>query len=1278
MFKIKKLQILGFKSFCDRTDLRFQGDGIAAIVGPNGCGKSNISDAISWVLGEQSARLLRGVNMQDVIFAGTRDRKPTGMAEVSLTLVDPEVYGDVGEPEIDIQNDVPEDDWDESALRAENAAEVDRYSEEVRPGQSDEETPASEIAQESEISAPALPQVVLKIRRRKFKRAFKAGEIQVTRRLFRSGESEYLLNGKLCRLRDIQDIFMGTGLGPESYAIIEQGRIGQILSSKPTDRRAIIEEAAGITKYKARKRLAEARLEDAKLNLNRINDIFDEVARQMNSLKRQASKAERYARLRDEMRAKLRIVLASKFAQLDNEAASLERELNEIAGEIQRQSEAVQQMEAEHGERTQRGYAIEREGQENREKLNSLALDLDRAAARRRTNEERCAELDARCAGAQAEISNTEEQCARLQRELETDRATLESASADVANAQQALQSRQEEATRAASSLAEVERQQEQRRSAILEAVSAASSVRNRITQAEERLAALDREAQRLHDETASANQQLDSFGGQRGQLGLEFETSSQRVAALTTQIGDARGQLESKRHAEGEAKRHLDSLRGEYASLMGKRSSLEGAITEHGYATDSVRKLFTSGALQGGRAPAGVLADFLEVEDRYEHVVDDFLRDELNYIVVKSWDAADEGLRLLRTDVDGRATFLVHPEDSQAKFSFLAEECVQPGTPGDGVVPLKRCIRVLNGFGKSLEVILPKLGNGYIVPDPELGRSLALENPDAFFLSQSGECFHNVTVTGGKQRSQGPLSMKRELRDVLLQMGELERAIGEKETSVAVLGREIAELTSLLQRLEDDKREAERQAMTSEHTLRQLENEMTRLRERLATYESELRRIGEERGERESFIAGQRGELLQHEERQRSLEAEAQAAQNSLESLRQRRDEAVQLAAEGRANLATLEERRRGAMLAVQRIEAMLSEVAAHLGKLQAQLEAAVAEKHQRETENTHLAEQVIGWNAEREVAQQRDRELQDELQAVRLRIGELEQTLKCAREALDGARDRRTELSTAHARVQADVQHMAETCVQELSQQREELLADESLPRVTGDELANEDNAYREMRTRLENMGPVNMMALEEYKETAQRHEFLETQRQDLLQSIENTQNTIKEIDTISRQKFEEAFNIINENFGRTFSKLFGGGQGFMRLTDLENSAESGIDVVASPPGKKLQNVLLLSGGEKALTALALLFGVFQYQPSPFCILDEVDAPLDETNVGRFTELVREMSVHTQFIIITHSKKTMTMAPVLYGVTMQEPGVSKLVSVRFNEESRLAAVPA
>src|SRR5436190_22629164 len=355
VLKLKKLQILGFKSFCDRTELKFHGDGVAAIVGPNGCGKSNISDAISWVLGEQSAKSLRGARMEDVIFIGTRDRKPTGMAEVSLTLIDPVVYdGPVdmtAEPEIEVVDEVG-DDWDEAALREHAQAEMQAATEEAQPGKvlNEEEIAAAkaagveldehdlpEVAPEgtqagsTEESQAAPAGVVLKIRRRKFAQKTHAGEVVVTRRLFRTGESEYLLNGKLCRLRDIQDIFMGTGLGPESYAIIEQGRIGQILSSKPHDRRSIIEEAAGITKFKTKKRLAEARLEQAKLNLARVNDIFDEVTRQMNSLKRQASKAERYVRLRDEMRARLRVVLASRFAEFTATRAARDCELGELA-----------------------------------------------------------------------------------------------------------------------------------------------------------------------------------------------------------------------------------------------------------------------------------------------------------------------------------------------------------------------------------------------------------------------------------------------------------------------------------------------------------------------------------------------------------------------------------------------------------------------------------------------------------------------------------------------------------------------------------------------------------------------------------------------------------------------------------------------------------------------------------------------------------------------------------------------------------------------------------
>jgi chromosome segregation protein len=333
----------------------------------------------------------------------------------------------------------------------------------------------------------------------------------------------------------------------------------------------------------------------------------------------------------------------------------------------------------------------------------------------------------------------------------------------------------------------------------------------------------------------------------------------------------------------------------------------------------------------------------------------------------------------------------------------------------------------------------------------------------------------------------------------------------------------------------------------------------------------------------------------------------------------------------------------------------------------LASQIDSAAAEKLQRETENEQLLMQAADLDAERNAGQAREGLLQFETEQIRARLAEIDEQLRGSRQLLDQARDRRGELSAASAKLQSDAEYMAQTCLNELGIEHTELKADTTLATVGGDELAAEDHLYREMRTRLDAMGPVNMMALEEYKETAERHAFLDTQRKDLISSIENTTATIREIDLLSRQKFEEAFVKINENFQATFKKLFGGGHAFMKLTDEENSAESGIDVVASPPGKRLQSVLLLSGGEKALTALALLVGIFQYTPSPFCILDEVDAPLDEANIGRFTELVKEMSIQTQFVLITHSKKTMSIAPVLYGVTMQEPGVSKLVSVRF-----------
>ncbi len=1303
MLKLKKIQILGFKSFCDRTEVTLPGQGLAVVVGPNGCGKSNILDAVSWVLGEQSAKSLRGTKMEDVIFAGSRDRKALGMAEVSLMLIDPDTYGDgplladavtdeLADPGTSKKNDTGRADWDgerrewdEELGRAERASETDEIIAEAQPGQAleDEEPGESPAAADDEAAGGDRNNtVVLKIRRRKFGRVpARAGEITVTRRLFRSGESEYLLNGKLCRLRDIQDIFMGTGLGPESYAIIEQERIGQLLSSKPHDRRAIIEEAAGITRFKTKKRLAELRLEQAKANLARVNDIFEEVTRQMNSLKRQAAKAERYAAVRDELRGKLHIVLASKLHAMDAESSGLTSEIETLTTQVGSASAQIESLDIEHAAGVAQGYGLDASAKEGSARANGTAVELERAVTRQHANNERIGDLRARTAAGTAELEQSRQQVQSLEAEREQHRSFLETAAAEAAGFREQANAHSQATREAAAAVASTEQRLEAERRRTMRLLTEAGNARNGIAQAEESLAALEREARRFETEMDSARRDLAALGSERGQASLQFESATDSLKRLEGEIAGLRGDTDTKRREEAEAKRRGDQLRAERATLTGRRNSLDNLIREHSYSTDTVRKLFRAkgGASANGTplAPVGTLADFLEVDGQYENVVDEYLRDELNYIVVKSWDAAEAGMRLLKTDVDGRATFLVHPHDADAKFSFdaVAPNPMDPNgsyQQGDGIVRLKDCIRVLDGFGTSLEAILPKLREGYVTPDSETARSLALEHPRAFFLAPSGECFHNVTVTGGKPSAEGPLAIKRELRDTQKKLEGVEAALGQSEMTAATLARSIAELARLLDSKSEQRRGAERESANHSAALRQMDAEVKRLEQRLGNWTLETARNQDQRAAKQALVESKRDEAARLGGEHATAEAAGIELERELADRRKVRETRQEAAAQAAAELAGLEERKRGAEGSFSRIDRMFADLGRRVAQLEQQLAAAVAEETQRARENEDLAAQQHQLSEQRETAAREAAEWTEAAKLLRVKLHESEGELKVLRAETEALRETRSARTAAASKLSAELQHLGESCINDLGIEAAELRVKADLPRIAGEMLASEDTACRELKGKLEAMGPVNMMALEEYKETFERHVFLETQRTDLLDSIENTQSTIKEIDGISHTKFEEAFARINENFSATFTRLFNGGQAFMKLTDLEHTAESGIDIVASPPGKKLQNVLLLSGGEKALTALSLLVGIFQFQPSPFCVLDEVDAPLDETNVGRLAEMLKGMSGETQFVMVTHSKRMMTAADLIYGVTMQEPGISKVVSVRMGGQER------
>ena len=1272
MLKLKKVTILGFKSFCDRTEVQLSGQGIAAIVGPNGCGKSNISDAITWVLGEQSAKSLRGIKMEDVIFAGTRDRKPTGMAEVSLTLVDPEVYdgtddkGDVGGGDVTIDSRHATD-WNEMEQRRARAEETEEAVADAQPGtilnpEDAEAAQAAEDAPEGNGTG-----VVLKIRRRKFGRTpIRAGELTVTRRLFRSGDSEYLLNGKMCRLRDIQDIFMGTGLGGESYAIIGQERIGQLLSSKPQDRRSIIEEAAGITRFKTKKRLAELRLESARGNLARVNDIFEEVVKQMTTLKRQAAKAERYGQIRDELRTKLRVVLASRLSQLDGELAAGTTTIGELTVKVDAQVADVEAADAEHSDGVRRGYTLDGLIREHAATANQSAVEFERIAARTAANVDRVAELSARLESGARELEAARVQLAGLAGDQEQQRSFLDNAAGEASAAREAAQSSHAAVQEAMRTVHAREQATEQARRSGMQVMQRSAQIRNEENQAAAALAQLERESERLVQESATAREELQALGLQRGQVRMSFESVSEHLKRLELEIAELRLSVEAARGEENETKRKGDRLRGEVAGLNGRRSSLEGLIRDHSYSTDTVKKLLKATSQRA--AAAGTLADYLEVTDpAYGTVVDEFFKEELNYIVVKDWESADEGIRLLKSDVAGRATFLVEGAsvEGRAATTTISRE---------GVRPLTQCVRVLNGFGRSLEVLLPKLREGFVTPDAATARELAGQFPEGYFLSPTGETFHGVTVTGGRPSSGGPLALKRELKELSEKLAAIEQELAATDLRTATLQHELADQMRAIENKNSERRDAEREAANSGAALRQMESETARIERRLQDWMGATDRNREARNQKADLIAARQAQAAELEAERGAGEAELAALTAEVQQLRGQREELQAQAGQAAAALAGLEERRRNAEANYAQTTRLFNGQRARIDQLDQQLTAAAAEKLRREEETGTLAVAKEEIAERRATALAEGARLTEEAKALREVTAALDAKLRVVRAETEALREQRAGLSARVAKLTSDIEHLEATCLNDLGAEASMLRLDEGIERIEGVVLNELDVEARGLKQRLEQMGPVNMMALEEYEETTQRHGFLDAQRKDLLESIENTTASIKEIDDVSRVKFDEAYKVINENFSLTFTKLFGGGQAFMRLTDPDNpnSDSSGIEIVASPPGKKLQNILLLSGGEKALTALSLLVGIFQFQPAPFCILDEVDAPLDETNVGRYAKMIADMSATTQFIAITHNKRTMAQADVIYGVTMQEPGVSKIVSVNLGQGNR------
>jgi chromosome segregation protein len=1176
---LKSLHVVGFKSFADRTTLEFH-RGITAIVGPNGCGKSNVLDSIRWVLGEQSAKALRGGEMKDVIFSGTETRPPTGMAEVSLT------FGDC-----------------EEQLGVE-------YN-----------------------------------------------EVTITRRVFRDGVGEYELNKTPCRLRDIQQLFMDTGIGRSAYSIMEQGKIDQILSSRPEDRRAIFEEAAGITKYKSQKREALRKLEHTEANLIRLADIIREVKRQIGSLQRQAGKARRYQAGFEEL-----AVLEHRLGrrQFDGFSAAIESLQGELEATRRRQEELDGEVAAQDGKvAAARSDLATLDGELVllRDRQNALRNALERAGQRAATDRARVEEFTGLRDQARQEIAGTEEKIRVGEEQLAQLNAQVENFTRRRGETQEKFDAAQEALQMLTARIGTVEAT----RAEIEERKVDQEGLRQR---QEQDIAALELQQRNFQIRLEALQAEQAELGRRREEATAAAARHAAELAAVETQLSERRAALDSARqlHRTAEEKlRAAERARTEagqaHQQLQARHDALAQLEHQHVSAPQAAQRLLRD---EAAAELQGTLSEHISVQAGYEAPLALLLGDAVNALVLRD----DAAARVWRDKISG-------PE----QCAFAPRHTARPA-PLPSSAPT-HASRFVTAQPLAAHLLAALLEDAHVVEDLAAGWALKAAQPQSTVATRGGE----LITRGG-----------------LLLVGQ------DAGASLAVFTRQ-AELRRL---------EAELGTSDGHFTAAQ-----RLLDEARAALEAEAAAVERARA------ALQATEIALATQRQEERAAQSAAAQIE----RQAADIAREM-----SRLQTQEqhdhERHERLREALAVATAALEEAAAEMADLQSRLDALAGEE---ETQNTALTDlrielatqtqQCEAWQQQREPVASRLQELR-ELVLLRTReSGEHEQRVVAARAGIAEAEAEQaektaalaavgTELEAAHARraeAQAGIDaqesalralrrehgeiqtaragHEVKLAEQKLflANLRERFHRDyqkelEDLPAL-GEADAVTDWTALEMdaaakRAALEAIGPVNLEAITEYDELEQRHQFLTTQESDLLTAKEQILQAIQEINRTTQKLFSETFEQVKVNFHEMFTELFGGGKASLALLDENDPLECGIDIQAKPPGKQNQTVGLLSGGERTMTAVALLFAIYMVKPSPFCVLDELDAPLDESNINRFIKILRRFVQQSQFVVITHNKRTISIADVLYGVTMEERGVSKFVSMRL--QKRAADAPA
>jgi chromosome segregation protein len=1299
--RLERIEINGFKSFSDRSELAFD-KGVTAIVGPNGCGKSNVADAITWVMGEQSAKSLRGDRMEDVIFNGSDARKPTAAAEVRLrfsgvvkTLTGPALPDGAANGNGTHGNGAHAGGMIDSAIGNGSNGHL-------RDGHGDE-PPGNHSGKLSPVETEELIQSV-------------AREVEVTRRLYRSGESEYRIDGQVCRLRDIHDLLMDTGLGAKAYAIIEQGKIGLILSSRPTDRRQLIEEAAGVTKYKARRRAAELKLEAARQNLTRIDDIVFEVEKQRGTLRRQAAKARRYRKLRDELRRWEKVLFARRHRQLAEAVDSIRARLADVRVQEGVAAAGVAALETDSGRFRIELVEAEARATEARQVAHERELTITRRQQQIAFDREQIQTLDNRAHTVSAELDALEARREPTERALSERRRAAMEGEAERDRAAATLAAESEAYATAHRGFEGLEADVEAARSEVFSAINAATALRHSLEHAAsarervlENLSKLQVESDeaRMERDRAAQSQTAAAEGLRQARAALE----ATRVVRAARESELASANIEHDWRA-----RAVRSREQEVAGLQARLASLEELDAARAEYDDAARTVLAQA--DGEIGQQGAIADYLEVDAGYERAVEACLGDLLQHVIVERPEQAWAGLQMLREQGAGRCGFLITSATLPVEPPSSA-----PAAVGDGVVSLASVVHL---SGPHAEAIRRVLGAAWIA----VGYTQALEasqftnDPVATLEGDVFRCA-GLVAGGGPRGARGILQTKREIRDLREKLDAERSALAQLVEETITLEATIARVSASITAHNAEQHRQEKDIVALDAQLHRAADETARVTQKGEQLARERRQAEEERetlGRRqEEAIAS----IERLEQEQRLADDRLTVAQRRLFEARENAQDLSRRASEAGATHAALVERAAALAADVKRLEEASAELAQRVEALAAELAATRARTAELRAAIVACESELDGDVRALEDDRARVHAADDGVAELLAKAERIETDIKVARHSLDSLRaaaadfdvsraakeSELTQLTTSFVdtmqtsidEVFAEVAELERTgglvpdarviCAEEADEVSEDALAaagTATLDRAADAVVASEagsagsdvpastgvtdqrtlsaEEAIAHLRTKIDRLGPVNMMAIEQFDELESRHGFLVTQRQDLIDSVAQTTQVIKRIDETTRVRFLEAFVAINQNFQSVFATMFGGGRAGLTLLDETDPLESGIEIVAQPPGKRLQSVQLLSGGEKALTAISLMFALFKYKPSPFCLLDEIDAPLDDANIGRFVEMLRSMQQHTQFILITHNRKTMEIADRLYGVTMEEPGVSKLISVQLN----------